>query len=99
MITVLIAYGPNSIKIPCMVFDNMDQGKVFCDSLFGTIGIMPYSSKDCSVRYLVDLDERDDTETISKTLFTRHYYGCGGPGPFVLKEVPVCESFIGFDLD
>jgi len=97
MITVLIAYGPNSVEVPCRIFENMEDGRAYCDPLFAKIGVEP-KDYDGGVRYSADLDA-EGGEEISKELFTSHYYGCGGPYPFGLVEVPFNEKFVGFDLD
>lgn len=98
MITVLIAYGPNSIAVPCRIFENMEDGRAFCDPLFAKVGSGPMASANGNVRYEVDLETIKDEE-VSDELFTGHYYGCGGPYPFVLREVAFNEKFVPFDLD
>ena len=99
MITVLIAYGPNSIEIPCRIFESMEDARAYCDPLFAKAGVGPMAHDDKgSVRYGVDL-ETVENEEISAELFTSHYYGCGGPGPFILRIMSFNEKFVPFDLD
>ena len=98
MITVLIACGPNSVEIPCRVFKNMEDGRAYCDPLFAKVGAGPEAASGGDIRYSVDLEEIKDEE-VSEELFTSHYYGCGGPYPFILKEISFNEKFVGFDLD
>lgn len=101
MITVLIAYGPNSVAIPCRVFENMEDGRAYCDPLFAKVNAGPETDSSGGVRYSTDLDvacKGDNNDEVSTELFTSYYYGCGGPYPFVLKEVPFNEKFVPFDL-
>jgi len=96
MITVLIAHGPNSVAIPCRIFESMEDARITCDHIFP---VEPVVKDDGSVRYNYDCEEVEEGEKISDVLFTSHYYGCGGPYSFVLKEVPFNEKFVPFDLD
>ena len=98
MITVLIAYGPNSVTVPCRLFENMEDGRAYCDPLFAKINIRPETDSSGGVRYSANLEGIEDEE-VSEALFTSFYYGCGGPYPFVLKEIPFNEKFVPFDLD
>lgn len=103
MISVLIAGGPNNVRIPCRMFENIEVGKKRCDELFGFEG-KPFENGK-SYYYGVDLDKFDDSEEaenakrISNELFTDWYYGCGGVDGFTLKEVSFDTKFVGFDLD
>jgi len=99
MITILIAYGPNSIEIPCRIFEGMEDGRAYCDPLFAKVGAEPKANSNGSIRYSADLDGVEGGEEVSDELFTRHYYGCGGPYLFALQEVPFNEKFVEFDLD
>jgi hypothetical protein len=97
MITVLIAKGPNNIEVPCMLFESLDDGIVYCDRLFA-----PYERierDDGTIRYNVDIEASDNCDEMSAQLFTSWYYGCGAPYPFVLKQVAFATPFVGFDLD
>ena len=98
MITVLIAYGPNSVAVPCRMFENMEDGRAYCDPLFAKVNVGPEADSSGGVRYSANLEGIEDDE-VSTELFTSHYYGCGGPYPFVLKEIPFNEKFVPFDLD
>ena len=99
MITILIAYGANSVAVPCRIFESMEDGRAYCDPLFAKLGSGPMADHSGHVRYDVDLESIDGSEPVSAELFTSHYYGCGGPGPFILQEVPFNEKFVPFDLD
>jgi len=93
-VIVLIADGGNDLEIPCRIFpDDMDLAKDTCDQLLETEGEIDGDT----VIYKVDL-ERAPKE-ISQRIFTRHYYGCGGPGYMHLKRVEFNTAFVGFDLD
>lgn len=96
-VAVLVAYGANSIEVPCMVFENLEQGKERCDKIFE--GHPSKTRDNGSVVYPVYLEDLGDADNVSDKVFTSHYYGCGGPGPFVLKEVESGQKFIGWDLD
>lgn len=98
MITVLIAYGPNSIEIPCRLFETREKGHIYCDKLFSKIGVEPKVKGNGIVHYYADMDEIENDE-VSNELFTSHYYGCGWPNLFVLKVIPFNEKFVPFDLD
>ena len=77
----------------------MEDAREFCDPLFAKVGAGPVAhADDGSVRYNVDLEGYEDDE-ISAELFTSHYYGCGGPGPFILRILSFNEKFVTFDLD
>lgn len=98
--TVLVAGGANNLEIPCRLFPDMETGIKRCGEIFGVAGkqlsngIVVWSYKE------VDFDKyTDDVKRMSEVLFTKHYYGCGGPDRFVLKEVPFDEAFTCFDLD
>lgn len=102
----LIAMGPNNVEIPCMIFPDMESGISYCDNLFAkyTAKKSKHETKNI-VTYFVYLEDYDSEEdkfekdTISRTLFNQHYYGCGGPGPFVLQPVSFSKKFVNFDLD
>lgn len=99
MITVLIAIGPNSLEVPCMIFENMESARTYCDPLFAKINAQPNIVKD-KVYYEADLVQGvKECDEIAGELFTDYYDGCGGAGPFVLKAVPFNEKFLAFDLD
>lgn len=96
-IAVLIAHGPNDVEVPCVIFENLEQGKEKCDELFKC-----YPSRvrdDGSIIYSVYLEDLGEDDNISDKIFIRHYYGCGGAGPFILTEVGFGQKFIGWDLD
>jgi hypothetical protein len=97
MIAVLIACGSNQLEIPCRVFESLEQGKEACDALLGQEGKLTKGGGYIYTAYLDD--DKDTDEEISKKLFTSHYYGCGGPGPFYLMEVEPDTKFVPFDLD
>ncbi len=99
MITILIAYGPNSLVIPCRIFESMEDGRAYCDPLFAKVGSGPMADSSGGTRYNVELETVEGGEAVSAELFTTHYYGCGGPYPFILQEVPFNEKFVSFDLD
>jgi len=100
MITLLVAGGPNNVEVPCRVFPDMETGNKRCEEIFGVPGRQVANGGVVWGFKEVDLDTTSEqNQKISETLFTNHYYGCGGPGPFLLKEVPFDEAFVGFDLD
>jgi len=96
-VTVLIAIGGNDLMIPCRLFEDLKTGKRICDKIFNIEGV-PSKSGDV-ITYNKDLEDDDEDGVISKQLFTRFYYGCGGPCLFILQEVPFNTKFVGFDLD
>ena len=99
MTTLLIAAGGNGLEIPCRIFEDMVSGKEVCDRIFGFEGKLNDNGE---LIYTIDMDPNvidDEGERISDELFTGHYYGCGGPYCFILKEVPFDTKFIGWDLD
>ena len=98
MITVLIACGPNSIEIPCRIFENMQSAREYCDPLFAKAGANPEADIN-GIRYSADLESSPAGKEISAELFVSHYYGCGGPYPFILMEVPFNSKFVCFNLD
>ena len=96
-IAVLIAYGPNSIEIPCRLFEDLETGKQICDEIFGIEGELLKSGD--AIEYKKDLEDGDEEGIISNQLFTSFYYGCGGPYVFVLQKVDFNTKFVRFDLD
>ena len=99
---VLIADGPENISIPCRIFPDFDTAKKRCDEIFGKEGekLLDKETGDLrGYRYSADLESEKDPWPISKQLFTRFYYGCGGPYVFVLVMVKFDTKFVGFDLD
>jgi len=94
-VIVLIAYGANSIEVPCRIFQDMDSAKDICDGLFCKEG----EPTEHGFRYRIDLESEEKPWPISSELFTSHYYGCGGPYVFALTPVEFDTKFVGFDLD
>ena len=94
-LAVLIAIGANNIEVPCRIFPDIETAKTRCDEILGTEG----DKRNYGYGYGVGLENEEDPWPISKELFTRFYYGCGGPYAFVLKEVDFDTKFVGFDLD
>jgi len=99
-VAVLVAYGANSLEIPCRIFEDIETGSKRCEEIFGvpgtvrSNGMVVWTYKDVNLE-----DGSEQSEAISNKLFTNHYYGCGGPDRFVLKEVASNEAFTCFDLD
>jgi hypothetical protein len=96
-VAVLIAIGGNDLMIPCRLFEDLETGKRICDEIFNMEGERSESGD--VITYNKDLEDDDEYGVISKQLFTRFYYGCGGPCPFILQEVSFNTKFVGFDLD
>ena len=96
-VAVLIAFGANSIEIPCRLFEDLKTGKQICDKIFGMEGEL--SKSENTVTYKKDLEDDDKDWAISEQLFTNFYYGCGGAYVFELKEVAFDTKFVGFNLD
>jgi len=100
MTTVLVAGGANNLEIPCRLFEDMDTAVKRCAEIFGVPGRELSNGRVIWSNDEINFDKYDDNiKKISEILFTRHYYGCGAPDIFVLKEVPFDEAFTGFDLD
>ena len=98
-VAVLIALGGNDLEIPCRILPNIEKGKKICDEIFDMAG-QPDMENPNIFYYRKDLEgECEGHKEISNTLFTHHYYGCGGPSSFMLKEVDFNSKFVGFDLD
>lgn len=94
-VTVLIAEGGNGFEMPCRIFPDMETAKERCDELLGMEG---KEIKE-GFAYSIDLEKEEDPWPISKSIFTRFYYGCGGVYSFYLTEVGFDTKFVGFDLD
>jgi len=101
MIWVLIAYGPNSVEIPCRVFSTREKAVESCTKLLGP----PNKEKDGALTWHVWAsdtligDGGDLKREIAKQLFTSHYFGCGGCGALHLTAVKEDTPFVTFDLD
>ena len=95
-VIVLIAHGPNGLDIPCRLFGDMDIAKKRCDEIFGKEG---KEVSNGAFVYKVDLESEIDPWPISEKLFTRFYYGCGGPDTFTLVICTFDTKFVGWDLD
>lgn len=88
----LIGFGPNSVEVPCMLFDTMDEGIVWLSQNADNLLLeQRYDS------ILVRVDDEDDP--IFDKVFTSYYDGCGGVYAFVLKEVEHGVPFVPFSLD
>ncbi len=101
-VIVLIAYGANSIEIPCRMFSDLDKAKERCDKIFGKEGeqILDKATGDLKgFKYKIDLESEEKPWPISSELFTNFYYGYGGPYVFTLTPVEFDTKFVGFDLD
>jgi len=95
-VVVLIADGPNEVRVPCRIFPDMDTAKDRCDEIFGMEAKL---TKSGNVIYDKDLEREEDPYPISNELFTSFYYGCGGAYRFSLAEVDFDTKFVGFNLD
>ena len=94
-VVVLIAHGANDFQLPCRILPNIEIAKFICDNIFGK------ESRDVSgtPTYDINLENEEKPWPISNVLFTRFYYGCGGPYRFTLEEVRFDTNFIHWDLD
>lgn len=96
MPVVLIAHGPNSVKVPCRLFEDMEGGEESCDKIF----------EDCEHdkainggEVIYDIREVVLNDVVSDKLFDSHYYGCGEAYRFTLKEVQWDSKFVNWNLD
>lgn len=93
MTTIIVALGPNSIEIPCLIFPNIEEAQSFLEN---TIGKPKISKHPLHETYHVDW--RDDDKRW-ELFFTSQYYGCGGVWAFAIKEVQMKTPFLEFNLD
>lgn len=112
MIAVLIGLGPNSVEIPCMLFESAEKAHTFAKVNFG--------EQNKHGQYKVDFDEErvyDESEYDAKTveemkadgcvfgipkwksIFKNYYGGCGECFALIVKEVPFESVFVSWDLD
>lgn len=112
-VVVLIAGAVNNLAIPCRIFENMESARKECDKIFGCEPECTQKSiiYRCDLEIGTEIEKEEDENgnwvitkmnqkgKIANTLFTHFYFGCGGPGPFYLKEVEFNTKFVGFDLD
>jgi len=101
---VIIAHGPNLVEIPCLFFKKQRTAENFLlekgctkrelkDRNTGEIHFWysPPEKAMCEDDYADGFFVPD--------FFTNVYFGCGGVGGFVIREIQEGKSFIGFNLD
>lgn len=96
---VIIAEGPNDVRVPCLIFQRLAEAKAYMEKFglqSGTWqGFNWVESKD-GLSYLVD---EDWIEENSSHFFTDYYGGCGEVNSFTIEVVAPGEKFVGWDLD
>ena len=106
----LKSYGPNNMVIISMIFESFVDGMKFLNSVTPAVkGEWQVKDMEDGTRSGYHEDKWMDDETIWEPFFnaiyTTWYFGCGGPGPIVLRELPertnpfVHKPLCGFDLD
>ena len=104
----LKSYGPNNVVIISMLFDNFVTGMKFLNANTPAIkGEWQVKEMEDGTRcgYHADKWMEDNDYLWSpffNAIYTNWYFGCGGPGPIVLRELPSdakVHRLCGFDLD
>lgn len=105
--TVLIALGYNELQIPCIFFDNMEEGKAWCAAQGltsthpqgdGEVYYNKLNGEDVD-RALDEVDPHTEERELARRFFTHYYGGCGECYGFRLQEVALGTPFLAFDLD
>jgi len=108
----LKSYGPNSVVVVSMIFESFVDGmKFLTDNTPALAGEWTVKEMDDGTRcgYLkhpsggyIKWEDEAFFEDLYNKIYTSWYFGCGGPGPIVLREMPPesdCQPLCGFDLD
>ncbi len=88
-----IAFGPNSVEVPCLLFESKEQGEAYLDTHL--------ARTKHDLTWKLDYDGRFtyDNNPEIRACFTSYYGGCGSAGIIELREVPIATPFVSFDLD
>jgi len=110
MVTVLIGLGPNRVKVPCLIFPDMETGKTYMENHSEFVARVKQT--DTGIYYRVRAEKVDiweghqlqvaqngQVQDPPKAFFTSYYGGCGECLSFLLKEVEFGKPFVPFDLD
>jgi hypothetical protein len=101
-VTVLVACGPNEVRVPCRLFRTWEGGTEFCLEHFELAPDIDrdwMGETDLYVAPKAERSQRRLDPDIVRLMFTGYYDGCGGVWGFYLKMVPFDTRFVGFDLD
>ena len=88
-VAVVIASGPNDLKIPRLVFPTVDETRSYLIKQ-GLESEGPNS---------FSLEEESEEEGYYKPYFLDCYTGCGGPYRLTIREIEMGQPFIEWNLD
>lgn len=105
-VVVLVACGPNEVRVPCRLFRTWEEGVEFCERFLEPPNEETIEAMDGEVEgpelYIVPTNEMGylvSPTALTREVFTRYYSGCGSVWGFYLTLVPFNSRFVGFDLD
>jgi len=86
-IAMIIANGPNSVKIPCLTFATVVEAEAFLTDIFGPAGEWGWGGTEEGMR------------DHSEHFFKSYYDGCGGVYSYSVQEVQHGQPIVKFNLD
>jgi len=95
---MLMAYGPGEVAVPCRFFRDQQEADAFTSQWMIPRFVRPRPFQGRSIWRVVDEVEAEENGFYD-AMFTRYYGGCGAALAFEVKEVPVDQAFLTWDLD
>ncbi len=86
---MLIAVGPNDIRMPCRFSKKKETLLAFVD------GVFPDNKKLSTGQIYVEDAQQEQFDQV----FTDYYDGCGEVWAFEIEEVPLDQKVLEWDLD
>ena len=88
-IAMIIANGPNSVKIPCLTFATVEEAETFLTDIFGPAGEWGWG----------DEEDEEGMREHSEHFFKSYHDSCGGIYSYSVQEVQHGQPIVKFDLD
>lgn len=85
MMYVIIAHGPNSVQIPCMILPTKEEAEK--------------RLSDAGIKSGVSIENEYDEKVVGEHFFTKYYGGCGGAYRYTIRTVNYGQKIVGWDLD
>ena len=93
---MLVAYGPNEVRIPCRFFRDQAEADAFTAQWM----IPEYVKLDTRWgRTMWRVLDPREAGALYHEVFTRYYGGCGEVYMFEVLPMPINEAFLDWDLD
>ena len=92
----LFGIGPNSVEIPCMLFESMEKAQLFVHNSLSEDSYSERKSKKGITFFEIDEDYLSE---VGHKFFTSYYGGCGEIYSYELREVEFETKLVRFSLD